>query len=99
MFGSIEIIKLLLGSGKIPLYLKTQGLKSIYRNKRSYDTTYDNYEKLAIKSLKELIEIGNQNLQDREIIMTKYFWWLRLKILHNIYIEGDPFELALQLDQ
>ncbi len=41
--------------------------------------------------------MGNQNLKDRKIIMTKYFWWLCLKRLHNI--KDDPFELALQLEQ
>ena len=78
--GHIEVMKLLMGSNKINLSVKTQALKELQSSSElSYDMNYDNIEKLATKSLKELIQIGNQNLQDREIIMTKYFWWLRLR--------------------
>ncbi len=99
-----EVLRLLLGSDKINLSVKTQALKELQpkcrSSKLSYDMIYDNIKKLAKKSLKELIQIGNQNLKAREIIMTKYFWWLRLKILHNmINIKEDPFKLAIQLEQ
>ena len=106
--GHIEVVKLLLGSEKINLSVKTQALKELKlatlkyssSSKLRYDMKYDNIKRLAKKSPKELIQIGNQNLQDRDIIMTKYFWWLRLEILHNITnIKEDPFKLALQLEQ
>ncbi len=100
IWSHLEVVKLLLGSNKINLSVKTQTLRGLRSGKLSYDMIYDNIEKLAIKSLKELIQIGNQNLQDREIIMTKYFWWLRLEILYNMTnIKEDPFKLALQLEQ
>ena len=102
-YDHIEVVKLLLGSDKITLGVKTQGLKELQlksSSKLSHDMNYDNIEKLAMGSLRVLIRIGNQNLQDREIIMTKYFWWLRLEILYNMTnIKEDPFKLALQLEQ
>ncbi len=71
--GYIDVMKLLfnyLGSEKINLGVIMQYLKEL-RSELSYDMIYDNIEKLAMKSLKELIQIGNQNFEDREIIMTK----------------------------
>ncbi len=67
-----EVVKLLLGSDKINLNTKTQALKNLQScSEFSHDMNYDNIEKLAKMPLKELIQIGNQNLQDRKIIMTK----------------------------
>ncbi len=58
---------------------------------------YKSFEILAKKSLEELISLGNRSQDYKDIIMTKYFWWLRLKILYNMdNIKGDPFEVALQ---
>ena len=104
-YGHQEVVKLLLGSNKINLSVKTKALKELQLklaklkcssgSELSYDMIYDNIKNLSMKSLKELIHIGNQKIQDRDIIMTKYFWWLRLDILYNI--KGDPFKLALQL--
>ncbi len=95
--GNLDVVKLLLSSNKINLSVKTQVLKL---SKLSYDMNYDNIERLAKIPLKELIQIGNKNIQDRDIIMTKYFWWLRLEILHNMAnIKEDPFKLALQLER
>ncbi len=102
--GHLEVVKLLLGSNKINLSIKTQFLKELQlkrgSSKLSHDMNYDNIERLAKIPLRELIQIGNQNLQDRQIIMTKYFWWLRLEKLHNMdNIKEDPFKLVLQLEQ
>ncbi len=100
-----EVVKLLLGSDKINLNAKTQALKKLQSNKPllgepSYDMNYDNIERLAKMPLMELIQIGNQNLQDRQIIMTKYFWWLRLKIMYDMdNVIGNPFKVALQQEQ
>ncbi len=94
--GYQGVVRLLLGSDKINLSIKAQALDML----QSSELNYDNIEKLVKKSLKELIQIGNQNLQARDIIMSKFFWWLRLEVLHNnnMYnIKEDPFKLALQL--
>ncbi len=93
--GHIEVMKLLLGSNKIELSTKTKALKNL----NSMQLSYNNYETLAKMPLKALIQIGNQKIQARDIIMTKYFWWLRLKILHNIdNVKEDPFKVALQME-
>ncbi len=73
--GHAEVVKLLLGSDKINLGVKTRALKELQlkcsSSKLSHDMNYDNIEKLSMGSLSVLIRIGNQNLQDRKIIMTK----------------------------
>ena len=65
-----------------------------------YDLSGLNYKSfiiLAKKPLEELVSLGNRSQDDKDIIMTKYFWWLRLKILYNMdNVKGDPFEVALQ---
>ena len=95
-----EVLRLLLGSDKINVIVKTQALKELELKCSSSKLIYDNIEKLAMKSLKELVQIGNQSLQARDIIMSKYFWWVRLEILHNMTnIKEDPFKLSLQLEQ
>ncbi len=100
---NLDTFKLLLGSDKINLSVKTQVLKDLQLksfSKLTHDMNYDNIERLAKTPFKELIQIGNKNIQDRDIIITKYFWWLRLEILHNMTdIKEDPFKLALQLEQ
>ena len=88
-----DVAKLLLASDKIALQVKTQMLK----DSNLPGLNYESFELLAKKSLEELISLGNRNQDYKDIIMTKYFWWLRLKILHNMdNIKGDPFEVALQ---
>ncbi len=104
--ANIEVVKLLLGSDKIDLNAKEQALKELYHtlkqsrpNYVSYDIHYDYLEMLSTMPLWKLIQMGNDNLGIRNTIMTKYFWWLRLKILHNMDNEnGDPFKVALQIE-
>ncbi len=96
--GQTEVVKLLLGSNKIILGVKTQALKELSsKRKLSYDMIYDNIANLAEVPLETLIQEGNKNIQAREIIITKYFWWLRLKLKHGMdNIKDSPFEVALQ---
>ncbi len=94
--GRIEVVKLLLGSNKINLQVKTRMLTY-------YDLpglNYKSFINLSKEPLEELISLGNRSQNAKDIIMTKYFWWLRLKILYNMdNIKGDPFEVALQQEQ
>ncbi len=58
---------------------------------------YESFHVLSKEPLEKLISLGNRSQNFKDIIMTKYFWWLRLKILYNMdNIKGDPFEVALQ---
>ncbi len=103
--GNKEVVKLLLGSDKIDLSTKKRALEELYRvsglglrgYNMNYDIKYDFLKFLSTEPIFELIQMGNDNLDFRNIIMTKYFWWLRLKILYNMdNVKGDPFEVALQ---
>ncbi len=91
--GNTEIVELLLGSDKIALRVKTRMLKDY----ELPSLNYKSFKFLTKKSLEELISLGNRSKDAKDIIMTKYFWWLRLKTLYNMdNIKEDPFEVALQ---
>ncbi len=88
-------MELLLGSDKIDLQSKTQVLKDL----SAHQLNYQLFNNLSEKPLNELIEMGDKNLNTRNILMTKYFWWLRLEKLYDMSnIKGDPFQIALGME-
>ncbi len=87
-----KVVNLLLSSDKINLQEKQSALKIL----NSPDLNYKVFENLAKAPLKELIRLGNDNLNTRNLIMNKYLWWLRLETLYNIVnVKGNPFKIAL----
>ncbi len=56
---------------------------------------------LVTLSLRDLIKRGNNSKYDREIILSKFFWWFRLNKLYGITTSEakDPFIKSLLLER
>jgi len=91
--GRVQVVKLFLGSPKIPLVVK---------NKYSADNIP---HRLITSSLEELVKAGKDNNQVRELLLTKFFWWSRLELYRKVSSSKimrmdsntDPFEINLSM--
>ena len=100
-------MKLLLADGRIDIKEKIRSVYELLIMNKSYQKispTFDieRIEYLSNLSLQDLINIkyGDDGEYDREIVLSKFFWWFRLNKLHGITTSKskDPFAESLLLE-
>ncbi len=90
-----KVVKLLLADGRIHINVKINAVSLIGRRILDLSPVFDIYRiiYLASLSLQDLIKHGDNSEYDIEIILSKFFWWFRLKERHGITTSKskDPF--------